>query len=329
MNLFGKLDLYNEDQVAKIDKFNYNINKLKLNIDPEFILEIINFADNISYRLGKINFNVDKIFLRTNQNIRDIKIKKNMEKYKKNQKLICYGSEFKFPSINIDFELTEINLEKLLREKVGCTDILVWLGFGLVRQQQNIFLEKFTINKYFGDFSGLIIKRKNNYKSQMTSVILNMGLKGFIGQIKQLFNKDKTDENSIDVQKNRIRYPRIFYGKYKYIKNYNEEEAKIIDNFISKYQKDFKEIYCNDLLQNKNYIFYFSGLSLFVCTKDYELYYKIDYKNIDRIDNEEENLIIKYKKENEEENPPTVINCDKDYFAKKLVKLLNNYVDKI
>ena len=329
MNLFGKLDLYNEDQVAKIDKFNYNINKLKLNIDPEFILEIINFGDNISYRLGKINFNVDKIFLRTNQDIRDIKIKKNMEKYKKNQKLICYGSEFKFPSINIDFELTEINLEKLLREKVGCTDILVWLGFGLVRQQQNIFLEKFTINEYFGDFSGLIIKMKNNYKSQMSSVVLNMGLKGFIGQIKQLFNKDKTDENSIDVQKNRIRYPRIFYGKYKYIKNYNEEEAKIIDNFISKYQKDFKEIYCNDLLQNKNYIFYFSGLSLFVCTKDYELYYKIDYKNIDRIDNEEENLIIKYKKENEEENPPTAINCDKDYFAKKLVKLLNNYVDKI
>ena len=328
MNLIGQLNLYKEDQVAKINKFTYSLKKLKLNIDPQFILEIINFADNISYRLGKINFNVDKVFLRTNKNIRDIKIKDHIKKYKNNQKLICYGSEFNFPSINIDYELTEINLEKLLREKVGCTDLLVWLGFGLVRQNQNIFLEKFTINKHFGDISGLILKIQNNYKSQMTSVILNMGLKGFIGQIKQFFKKDKTDENSFDVQKNRIRYPRAFYGKYKYIKNYSEEEAKIIDKFISTYQKDFKEIYCNDLLQNKNYIFYFSGLSLFICTKNYELYYKIDFKSIDKVYNEEENLIIKYKKENEEENPPSIINCDEVYFAKRLIKLLDNYVDK-
>ena len=328
MNLIGQLNLYKEDQVAKINKFIYSLKKLKLNIDPEFILEIINFADNISYRLGKINFNVDKVFLRTNKNIRDIKIKGHIDKYKNNKKLICYGSEFNFPSINIDYELTEINLEELLRDKVGCTDLLVWLGFGLVRQNQNIFLDKFIIDKHFGDLSGLMLKIKNNYKSKMTSVILNMGLRGFLGQIKQFFNKDKTEENSFDVQKNRIRYPRAFYGKYKYIKNFSEEEAKIIDKFISNYQKNFKEIYCNDILQNKNYIFYFSGLSLFICTKNYELYYKFDYNRIDKVYNEEENLIIKYKKENEEENPPSIINCDEVYFAKRLIKILNNYVDK-
>ena len=54
--------------------------------------------------------------------------------------------------------------KKLLREKIGCTDLLVWLGFGLARHNQNIYLEKFTINQYFGDIQGLIIKVQNNYK---------------------------------------------------------------------------------------------------------------------------------------------------------------------
>ena len=329
MNFVEELDLYNEDYVAKINKFIFNMNKLQLNIDPEFILEIINFAENIAYRLGKINFNVDKIFLRTNKNIRDIKIKKNIEKYKNHKKLICFGSEFNFPSINIDYELTEINLEKLLREKVGCTDLLVWLGFGLVRQNQNIYLDKFTINNYFGDFAGLMKKMQDNYKSQMTSVILNMGFRGLIGQIKQLFVNDKTDENSIDVQKNRIRYPRAFYGKYNYIKNYNEEEAKIIEKIIFTYQKDFKEIFCNNILQSRNYIFYFSGSSLFIFKKNYELHYKIDYKTIDNVYNNGDNLIIKYKTENDEESPSSIVKCDEIQIAKKIVKYFNNFVDTI
>ena len=248
--------------------------------------------------------------LRTNANILDIKIKKNLEKYKSNQKLICYGSEFNFPPISIDYELTEVNLEQLLRDKVGCTDLFVWLGFGLVRQNQNLYLEKFKIIQYLGDIPGLFLKVQNNYKSQMSSVIRNMGLKGFIGQIRQFFVKERTDENSIDVQKNRIRYPRAFYGKYNYIKKYNEEEAIIIDKIISMHLNDFKEIYCNDILQSKNFIFYFSGSSLFIFTKNYELYYKIEYKSIQDIYNEEENLIINYRNDNDEENPPSIINCD-------------------
>ena len=325
MNISLKADIYNEDQVAKINNFNYNINRLKLNVDPEFILQIINFVDNIAFRIGKINFNVDKIFLRTNANILDIKIKKNLEKYKSNQKLICYGSEFNFPPISIDYELTEVNLEQLLRDKVGCTDLFVWLGFGLVRQNQNLYLEKFKIIQYLGDIPGLFLKVQNNYKSQMSSVIRNMGLKGFIGQIRQFFVKERTDENSIDVQKNRIRYPRAFYGKYNYIKKYNEEEAIIIDKIISMHLNDFKEIYCNDILQSKNFIFYFSGSSLFIFTKNYELYYKIEYKSIQDIYNEEENLIINYRNDNDEENPPSIINCDEVHNAKNIIKFLDVY----
>ena len=327
MKFAGELDLYNKDKVAKINKFSYKVNKLKLNIEPEFILQIINFAENVAFRLGKINFNVDKVFLRTNKNYRDITIKKNIEKYANNQGIICFGSNFNFPSINIDFELTEINLEKLLRDKVGCTDLLVWIGFGLVRQNQNIYLDRFTINNYFGSFSGLLVKMQNNYKSQMSKVILNIGLSGILGQIKQFFfSGNQTDENSTEVQKNRLRYPRAFYGKYHYIKNYNEEESKIIDKINDLFKNDFKELFCNDILQSKNYIFYFSGSSLFIFTKNYELYYKIDYINIEKVYNEEENLIIAYKKDNGEENPPSIINCSEVHISKRMEKLFNKYI---
>ena len=81
-------------------------------------------------------------------------------------------------------------------------------------------------------------------------------------------------------------------------------------------------------MQSKNYIFYLSGLSLFILTKKYELHYKIDYKNIENVLNKEENLIIKYRKENGEENPPSIINCDEIHFAKRMVKLLCEYIDK-
>jgi hypothetical protein len=283
----------------------------------------------VAYRLGKINFNVDKLFLRTNRNIRDIRIKANIEKYNKYQKLICYGSDFNFPSLNIDYEFTEINLEKLLRDKVGCTDLLVWLVFGLARHNQNIYLEKFTINQYFGDLPGLILKAQNNYKSQMTSVILNMGMHGLLGKIRQFFLKDRTDENSIDVQKNRIRYPRAFYGKYRYIKNYSDDDAKIIEKFMFIYRKDFKDLICNDIIQSKNYFFYFSGLSLYVFTKKYEVYFKIDYNKIDKVYNDKEYLIIKYKKDNDEVYPPSTINCGESHVSKKIIKILIKYIDNV
>lgn len=327
MKFVGELDLYNKDRVAKINKFSYKVNKLKLNIEPEFILQIINFVENIAFRLGKINFNVDKVFLRTSKNYKDITIKKNIEKYANSQGLICFGSKFNFPSINIDFELTEINLEKLLREKVGCTDLLVWIGFGLVRQNQNIYLEKFTINNHFGDFSGLLIKMQNNYKSQMRQVILNIGLNGIWGQIKSFFLiGNQTDENSTEVQKHRIRYPRAFYGKYLYIKNYNKEKSEIVGKINDLFKNDLKDLFCNDILLGKNFIFYFGGSSLYTFKKNYELYYNIEYSNVEKVNNEEENLIISYKKDNGEENPPSVINCSDTHIAKRMIKLFNKYI---
>ena len=43
------------------------------------------------------------------------------------------------------------------------------------------------------------------------------------------------------------------------------------------YKKDFNDIYCNDIIMSKKYIFYFSEEALYIFTKNYELHYKVEY----------------------------------------------------
>ena len=134
--------------------------------------------------------------------------------------------------------------------------------------------------------------------------------------------------NSVDVVKHRIRFPRAFYGKYQSIRNYSEDEAKIIDIVNNLYKKDFKDIYCDNLTWNRKYIFYFSGKSLFIFTHNFELHYKIEYNTVDSVYNEDENFIIKYKQENGEDNPPSAINCEEEDLAQKLSEYFQNYLNK-
>ena len=155
-----------------------------------------------------------------------------------------------------------------------------------------------------------------------------MGLKGLWGQIKNHFFNEKTDLNSIDVIKNRIRYPRAFYGKYLSIKDYNEQDAKIMDIVQNLYKNDFKEIYCDYLLCSRKYIFYFSGKSLFIFTHNFELHYKIEYNTVNNVYNEDENLLIRYKQENGEDNPPSQINVEDEELAEKIKVILENYLSK-
>ena len=328
LNINQEIDFYNNDKVLKIKKFNVALSQIKLSLEPEFILKILNFVDNIAYRIGKINLNVDKIFLRTDKNYKDIILKNNFTKYLYSQKLICFGTKFNFPEINIIFEINEQNLERILTEKFGIPYYIIWILLGLSKQNQNIYFEKTIIDNYFGDFSRLFKIAGDNYKSNALNTVLSLGLKGIWGQIKNFFLDVKSDPNSVEVVKYRIRYPRAFYGKYFSIRNYTEDEAKIIDIVNNLYKNEFKNIYCDYLMWNKKYIFYFSGKYLFIFTHNFELYYKIEYNTVENIDNEDENLIIKYKQDNGEDNPPSSINCGDEELAEKLKEYFKNYLNK-
>ena len=225
-------------------------------------------------------------------------------------------------------EINEQNLEKILTEKFGIPYFIIWILLGLSKQNQDIYFEKTIIDNYFGDFSRLFKIAGENYKANALNTILGLGIKGIWGQIKNFFLDLKTDPNSVDVVKNRIRYPRAFYGKYLRIEHYNEDEAKIIDIVNNLYKNDFKEIYCNYLEWNRRYIFYFSGESLLILNHNFELYYKIEYNTVENVYDENGNLIIKYKQEKGEDNPLSSINCEDEILAKKLKVYLKNSLNK-
>ena len=328
VNFNQDLDLYTLDNVVKINNFNLILTKQKLSLEPSFLFQILFFAENLKYRLGKINSNVDKIFLRTDKNIRDILLQNNFTKYKITQKMIFFGSKINFPEINLDFEISEANLENLLQEKLGVPYFAVWVLLGLSNSNQNIYIEKAIINNHFGDLSRLFQKAQQGYITKVLGTALNLGLKGIWGQIKNLFYEVNDDLNSVEVVKNRIRYPRAFYGKYHSIKNYNEQDAKVIDVVSDLYKNDFKNLYCDYLIWNRKYIFYYSGKALFIFTHNFELHFKIEYNSVNLIYNNNGNLIIKYKKESGEINPPSIIDCESEEIAERIVEYFKNYLNK-
>ena len=54
---------YFADKVSVINKIKLELDKIKLSLDPSFIISIIDFISNIIYRMNLRDFNVDKIFL--------------------------------------------------------------------------------------------------------------------------------------------------------------------------------------------------------------------------------------------------------------------------
>ena len=315
---------YSNSSISKINNFGFKMGKLKLSIDPEFLEEIINFFENILYRMEIINYNVDEIFLHRNP---DLKIKKQFENYQ-NESSICYGTNIFFPELDIKFELTEIGLRKILIEKVNCSNFFVWLGYGLVGREQNLFLNKPLIKSHLGSFNSLIQKVLLIYKEQASSEIINIGLKGFLGQIEQLFiNKNKTSKNCTEVQNNRYRIPRAFYGKYKYFKNYDTEDAIHFDKLENKYNFEGNEIYFNELIKEQKYIYLFTNIFLFVFINiSYEIVAKIEYASIDKAIFNEENVIVYLNEKGKIKNKVNslYIQCEDSSTAENIAKLIND-----
>ena len=320
---------YKNSSMSKINKFMFQMAKLKLDIDPHFIEEVINFFENILYRMGIINFNVDEIFLHRN---RDFKVRKQFENYQK-ENPICYGINISFPDIDINFELTEIGLGKLLSEKANCSNFFVWLGYGLVGKEQNIFLKKPIINSHLGSFNSLIQKILIIYKDEASSEIINIGLKGLWGQIQQFFvNPNKTSKDCLEVQKNRIRPPRALYGKYKYFKNYNKDDAKYFYNLENKYQFEKNGCYIYELIKGKKNIYIFTNTFFFVFTDvTYDLCSKVEYASIDKIIVDQVNLVIYFNSEGKKKNNTNSLSifCEMNSIVENIEKTLNEkYMNK-
>ena len=318
------IDYKNRSSMSKIKKFEFNMSKIKLGIDPYFIEEIINFAENIFYRMEIINFNVDEIFLHKDN---DYKAKKLLEYYQKENSLY-YGTNFSFPILDINFELNESGLDDLLIKKGNYPQYLVWLAHGLVGREQNIYLNPPQLNYYSGSLGNLVQKIIQLYKDLADSEINKIGFKGFLGQIEQFFtNSNKINKYCIDVQKKRIRYPRAFYDKYKYYKKYDEIDAIYFEKLENKFKLGKNPIYLTDIVIEKKYWFCFTNKYLIILVNENDLHSKnVDYSLVKEVKIIENNkIIVYYNKKGIKENKNfdhTTLYCESESNAKKIKILL-------
>ena len=270
-----------------------------------------------------LNFNVDEIFLHRNA---DNKIRKQIENYQK-ENSIFYGSNFSFPEIDLNYELNEIGLNELLKEKFNAPQYLVWLGNGLVNREHNVYIKNPKLESHFGSLKSLIEKIILMYKDSASSEINSIGFKGLLGQIGQIFiNSKTTSKNCTDVQKGRIRYPRAFYGKYKYFKKYNSNDAKYLDILENKFNLEKSGIYLSDFIPGKKLLFAFTNYHLVVLeTNSLKEYINVDYSFIDRAECDK-NIVIIYlnaKGKNQKKVEQLPINCDIASNAENISQILN------
>ena len=323
----GEFINYKKSSMSKINNLEFKIGQLGLNIDPDFIEEVINFFENILYRMEISNFNVDELFIVNNTNNKDIKIGKQIRKYQK-ENIVCYCTNISFPEIDIKFQLTEVGLSKLLFEKVKCSDFFIWLGYGLVGKEQDLYLKKPVIHPYVGSFKNLMQKIILMYKEQISSEIINIGLKGLWGQIQQFFvNRNKGDKNCTEVQNNRYRAPRAFYQKYKYYKIYNKDDAFYFDKLENKYNFSFNEVYLCEMIKGDKNIYVFTNIFFYVfIDKSFEISSKIEYASINNVISEQDSILVYFNEEGKKKNnvDNLYVFCEKNDLAEKVEKLLND-----
>ena len=314
INFFEKL------KIAKIEKQNIRIGEIELGIDPQFVNEIFKFFDNILYRMNITNFNVHKIFLEN----KVIDPEKMIKKYN-NANILINSSQLLYPEINIDFELSKIGLKKLLKERLGCSDFYIWIAKGLIGHKENLTLEKsiltlknFGIKQYFMWLYYI-------YLQKIESHITNIGYKGIFGKFKNIITLDILFEDDTDdeVKRNRKRMPRAFFGKFKYFKEFNEEDAFIIKKLFVTNKILSEKYYPIRIIKGKKEFYFFTTLSMFCSDySSYQLRWNIDYfliKNAEAI-----NLRVKVNYNQPIESKTSCcFECENENIAKNVAKSLN------
>ena len=328
--LQNKIFHFKNDNVWKIGGFSLQLGNLKLNIDPVFIEEMMDFINNIIYRMKIKNYNVDKIFLveenfnnsqSINLNAYQDKIKEYIELYNK-KGLVFHGDNFDLPQLKLIFEISNNGLEHLLINKFNISRFYVMMAKGLTERQHSINLDPYTIPLYIGDFKGIFKLILQRYKNSLKSQFINIGIKGFFGnitkltkkidkdfgkkignKINKLFNnqklgnignflgvnqkdiqdifdmEDSYNELSYDNQKfNRKRIQRAFYGKFKYFKAFNQDDAYYFDIIPQRLSNTGMQFIFTNLVKGSNTNLYvFTNSALLMMTANIEVYNTIYY----------------------------------------------------
>ena len=323
ISLSNEISFYNKLKIAKIEYQDFRVNRIELGIDPLFINEIFKFFDNILYRMNITNFNVHKLFLDKNEN--EYNPEKMIKKYNESSILIN-ATNLLYPELNIEFELSRIGLGRLMRERMGSSEFYIWVAKGLIGNKQNITLENSTISFKNGGIGYYLKWLYYIYMEKIERQINDISYSAIYGKIVNIFtlgllNDDDSSED--EVKKHRKRYPRAFFGKFKYFKEYDRSEAILIKNIfnVNKFLND--KYYPIKIIKGDKEIYLFTTIAMF-CSNytNYQLRWNIDYYSIKKVEAQKFKVLVYYNQSIDSKNS-CWFECENEEIAKKVAKCLN------
>jgi len=320
----GEIDFYRSVNIIKLKSKNFQIGKLELGIDPNFFIKLLDFFGNILYRMNITNFNVHELFI-NNKIKEEDKALELINEYIKTKTLLD-ARDFVFPEINIKFELSKNQLKELLKEKIGCSKFYIWLAKGLVGSRHRLHLPSSELPFSYGTieyfFDEILLFLSKQLEDQLTDI----GFKGLFGQIKKIKTLFSSDDNNKHGTILRIREPRAFYGKFKYFKDFNKDDAVLIKNFY-KVNSNFKFKYFPLQVINSSKVFFlFTTLSLFcVNKKDYIIKLYIDYFMIKEASSNGKKVLVFYNQTIDSKNS-CEFDCENEKIAQDITKAINEEI---
>ena len=324
ITLSNEINFYNKLKIAKIEHQDFNVGKIELGIDPEFINEIFKFFDNILYRMNITNFNVHKLFL---ENI-EYDPEKIIKKYNKSNILIN-ATNILYPELNIEFELSKIGLGRLMRERMGSSDFYIWVAKGLVGNKQQIILENSYLSFKNGGIEYYLKWLYYIYMKKIEKQISDINYSAVFGKIKNIFSFDilfDDDSDQNDVKKFRKREPRAFFGKFKYFKEYDRNDAIIIKNIFSKNKILNNKYYPIKIIKGNKEFYLFTTIAMFCSDYNkYELKWNIDYFSIKNVESKNFKVLVYYNQKIDSKHS-CWFECEDEEIAKNVAKCLNEEI---
>ena len=314
---------HTEEKIINFNKQKIEIKKLKMGIDPDYMSKFLTFYDDLLMRMNLTYYNISKVFLDKQENLS----KKLINKQYKGRVLIN-ANGLLFPKLEIDIKIVEKGLKELLKERIACSDFYIWVAKGLVGRTQNISI-KSSVSSYI---NGTLVQYYAwvyyKYMNLLEEKITEIGFKGIMGHIISGFNKNKSDKN---FQKKRLREPRPFYGKYKYFKEYDENDVKVINSalLINKNKIQDKQN-STKIIKDKNYLFLFTNNNI-LCfnSEQHNLIWKYDYNIIDKSINSDNGVMIFYKNRQEKNNNAYAsCKCENSDIANEVATTINEEIVK-
>ena len=324
LSLYNEIDYFNKLKIVKLNKNGIAISKLELGIDPQFFIEIIDFFGNIFYRMNITNFFVNEIF-QINKEIKDEQEKIDFLIKEYNQsKILLNAKNFVIPNIIIRFELTNIGIKELFKNRIGCSTFYYWLAKGLVGRGHTLSLEE-SIHPYSNGGLGYFFKDIfYHIRGKFENKLIEIGLKGFLGQLKNIFSIDYT--NLDDINKNRYREKRSFYGKFKYFKEYEKRDSYFINAFFKKYKYLRNKYYPLRIIYGFKRFYLFTNISLLIIDyKDYDIINDLYYFCIKSVKSDKFEVKIEYNQKIDNQDK-YVIECDDETIANNILKSLNEEI---